>query len=481
MRSWNVDWKAGHDIKNQNAVPSDQFQEDLYPDTAAPVPALTAGDWQNGINRPPVYMSMKTGKTRTCDNRVMDMFGYASVGDTELTSSNYGWVHVVSHAHTSAGDEDQPQFLSCYSLNNNTTPLTPPQTPPLTPSIKPRFLVWHYHESEMLLNDQVSDTWRHNGTENDRAFCAPRKNTMRSMILAVPQTAENNLSGPPWEIYYSCLNYQRWHTAPLLLKVNQRASVQQFHPAHHTFYRADPPEGCRLCEDASSEDIDLFSERRSDATLEEGDCSTILFILMPGCNLHINMSGGSEVTFKPLVPRLSVREGFLALTSPGVTVCTHKPKAFKGNELSRSATADNNYRMKFAFLSTQTVPDYRPLDREGLPSEGLEGQSNELQLRGISQAHKTRDCAVVGILIVMVMFAKSLYQASSLWNMDVDQLKGLGAVNRNLQSKDLPMSFMKRLNRKGPRSGPWGTPDVACTTESERDEANFTCKVRLVK
>ncbi|KAG8324939.1 hypothetical protein J6590_079587 [Homalodisca vitripennis] len=29
------------------------------------------------------------------------------------------------------------------------------------------------------------------------------------------------------------------------------------------------------------------------------------------------IGGGSEVTFKPLVPRLSVREGFLALTSPG--------------------------------------------------------------------------------------------------------------------------------------------------------------------
>ncbi|KAG8305784.1 hypothetical protein J6590_062091 [Homalodisca vitripennis] len=28
------------------------------------------------------------------------------------------------------------------------------------------------------------------------------------------------------------------------------------------------------------------------------------------------IGGGSEVTFKPLVPRLSVREGFLALTSP---------------------------------------------------------------------------------------------------------------------------------------------------------------------
>ncbi|KAG8265749.1 hypothetical protein J6590_087971 [Homalodisca vitripennis] len=29
------------------------------------------------------------------------------------------------------------------------------------------------------------------------------------------------------------------------------------------------------------------------------------------------IGGGSEVSFKPLVPRLSVREGFLPLTSPG--------------------------------------------------------------------------------------------------------------------------------------------------------------------
>ncbi|KAG8292816.1 hypothetical protein J6590_030271 [Homalodisca vitripennis] len=105
-------------------------------------------------------------------------------------------------------------------------------------------------------------------------------------FIAVPQTAENNLSGPPGENHDPCPNYQRWHTTPLLLKDNQRASVRLFHPAHHTFYRADPPEGCRLCGDAFSEDIDLFSKRRSDATLEEGDCSTILVILMPGCNLH---------------------------------------------------------------------------------------------------------------------------------------------------------------------------------------------------
>ncbi|KAG8292897.1 hypothetical protein J6590_028648 [Homalodisca vitripennis] len=111
----------------------------------------------------------------------------------------------------------------------------------------------------------------------------------QSMISAVPQSAKTNLSGPPGEIHHPCPNYQRWHTAFLLLK--GKASVWQFHPAHHTFYRADLPEGCRLCEDASSGDHvprhDLFSERRSDVTMEEGDCSTILLILMPGCNLHL--------------------------------------------------------------------------------------------------------------------------------------------------------------------------------------------------
>ncbi|RZF43495.1 hypothetical protein LSTR_LSTR005231 [Laodelphax striatellus] len=49
----------------------------------------------------------------------------------------------------------------------------------------------------------------------------------------------------------------------------------------------------------------------------------------------------------------------------GVTVRTHKPKAFKGSDAARAASSDNNYRMKFAFLSKETIPDYRPL--EGLP------------------------------------------------------------------------------------------------------------------
>lgn len=40
---------------------SDQFQEDLYPDTMGTTPAISAKDWISGINRPPVLISLKTG------------------------------------------------------------------------------------------------------------------------------------------------------------------------------------------------------------------------------------------------------------------------------------------------------------------------------------------------------------------------------------------------------------------------------------
>ncbi|KAG8242677.1 hypothetical protein J6590_061251 [Homalodisca vitripennis] len=90
----------------------------------------------------------------------------------------------------------------------------------------------------------------------------------------------------------------------------------------------------------------------------------------------------------------------------------------------------------------------------------LEGQSKEVQLRGISQAHKTRDCDVVGIRSVMVMYAKSPYQASLEYRC---------------------RSAEGARGSQWPRSDPWGTPDVACTTDTEWDEADFTCKVRPVR
>ncbi|KAL7640836.1 UNVERIFIED_CONTAM: hypothetical protein RMT77_009111 [Armadillidium vulgare] len=42
---------------------SDQFQPDLYPDTASPTPALSLEEWLTGVNKNPVLMSMKTGMT----------------------------------------------------------------------------------------------------------------------------------------------------------------------------------------------------------------------------------------------------------------------------------------------------------------------------------------------------------------------------------------------------------------------------------
>ncbi|KAG8299448.1 hypothetical protein J6590_089901 [Homalodisca vitripennis] len=43
----------------------------------------------------------------------------------------------------------------------------------------------------------------------------------QSTTSAVQQTAENNLSSPPGKIHHPCPNYQRWHTALLLLQGNQ--------------------------------------------------------------------------------------------------------------------------------------------------------------------------------------------------------------------------------------------------------------------
>ncbi|KAG8196324.1 hypothetical protein JTE90_013809 [Oedothorax gibbosus] len=40
---------------------SEQFQEDIFPDTAAPTPSLTAKEWLEGKNRSPILISLKTG------------------------------------------------------------------------------------------------------------------------------------------------------------------------------------------------------------------------------------------------------------------------------------------------------------------------------------------------------------------------------------------------------------------------------------
>lgn len=54
---------------------SDQFHEDLYPDTAAPKPSLSAQEWIKGANAAPILMSMRTGKpTHNPRNLFKDKF-----------------------------------------------------------------------------------------------------------------------------------------------------------------------------------------------------------------------------------------------------------------------------------------------------------------------------------------------------------------------------------------------------------------------
>ncbi|GFV54806.1 coronin [Trichonephila clavipes] len=48
-------------IEHKQGNSSEQFQEDIFPDTAAPTPSLTAKEWLSGKNRSPILISLKTG------------------------------------------------------------------------------------------------------------------------------------------------------------------------------------------------------------------------------------------------------------------------------------------------------------------------------------------------------------------------------------------------------------------------------------
>lgn len=65
---------------------SETYQDDLYPDTAAPTPSLTAEEWIKGTNRDPVLMSMKTGSVLPHTVRTFKPVRYDPVERKLLTS-----------------------------------------------------------------------------------------------------------------------------------------------------------------------------------------------------------------------------------------------------------------------------------------------------------------------------------------------------------------------------------------------------------
>ena len=77
---------------------SQLFQEDLYPDTAAPTPSMTAEEWLSGRNRLPVLMAMKNA---------------LAVGKTHKT------VMVKKSSSDMNGDEESGVHLVSSSINNN--------------------------------------------------------------------------------------------------------------------------------------------------------------------------------------------------------------------------------------------------------------------------------------------------------------------------------------------------------------------------
>lgn len=59
----------------------------------------------------------------------------------------------------------------------------------------------------------------------------------------------------------------------------------------------------------------------------------------------------------------------------GGSISTHKPRVYKPPQLP--ATTDLNNKKKFAFLSTETIPDYRPVELHDMSEKSQKTSSNQ--------------------------------------------------------------------------------------------------------
>lgn len=66
---------------------------------------------------------------------------------------------------------------------------------------------------------------------------------------------------------------------------------------------------------------------------------------------------------------------FSIVTLIGGSISTHKPRVYK-QPLLPPAT-DLNNKKKFAFLSTETVPDYRPVELHNITEKSQKTSSNQ--------------------------------------------------------------------------------------------------------
>jgi len=59
----------------------------------------------------------------------------------------------------------------------------------------------------------------------------------------------------------------------------------------------------------------------------------------------------------------------------GGSISTHKPRIYKPPQLP--PTTDLNNKKKFAFLSTETIPDYRPVELHDMSEKSQKTSSNQ--------------------------------------------------------------------------------------------------------
>ncbi|KAF6207206.1 hypothetical protein GE061_018446, partial [Apolygus lucorum] len=95
---------------------SDQFQDDLYPDTAAPTASVSASDWHNGVNRPPILMSMKAGGVKTHKPKV------PSVTRGHGVNPNIGADHKYNVKLAFLNTTDRPDYRPIDQRENSLVP-----------------------------------------------------------------------------------------------------------------------------------------------------------------------------------------------------------------------------------------------------------------------------------------------------------------------------------------------------------------------
>ncbi|XP_076335965.1 coronin-2B-like isoform X2 [Tachypleus tridentatus] len=85
---------------------SERFQDDLYPDTVAPTPALTAEEWLSGKNRNPVLLSLKTGAGARTNKPVLYHPDYTTEPNNVVENNRAG------HKNISNGDNKNNNVIN---------------------------------------------------------------------------------------------------------------------------------------------------------------------------------------------------------------------------------------------------------------------------------------------------------------------------------------------------------------------------------